>query len=182
MGYKQRIAIIFGGCLVLIIGWYFLYYLPVNNRISEVNNDIDELKEEIDFIENNIGGLDSLRNEVRLLENELQSERNKLISTNQIEYVSQVLKDKGEEFQLKIEDTEPDLNVLFGEEKSSGAIIKCPVKLFIVGQFFDFGKFLDSFDDFPFLIKSGKLSIETDEGIYPNLYITLTVYVFAYQS
>lgn len=182
MEFKQRIIMVVAGCVILIVGWFFLFYSPQNAKIKSVEKQMSDLQKEIDFVVGNLGGLDSLRKEVEALENELEVERKKIISTDMIVSVSESIRRKGEEFKLDIQDVEPQVDVIFGENKSQDPVVKLPIKIGIVGQFFNFRDFLESFDDFPFLIKSGQLNIETDEIIYPNLEIQLTVYVFAHQG
>jgi len=182
MKYKQRIVLLVTGCVILIVGWYFIYYLPMNNKINKIKSEINEINEEINLVAGNIGGLENLRKNVNQLETELEQYEEKIITKNKLVYVSNQLKEKGIECNLRIEKITPKVDVIFGEEKEEGEIVKLPISMNIVGHFFDFRNFLESFDDFPFLIKAGQVSVETDDAIYPDLLITLTVYVFAYQE
>lgn len=182
MEFKQRIVLVVAGCVVLTVVWFFLFYTPQNTKINEVQEQMKELQREIDFVVGNLGGLDSLRKEVTALEEELEEERKKIISTDMIISASESIRKKGKEFRLQIEKVAPKTEIIFGDKRVQDPIVKLPITLNIIGQFDNFRKFLESFDDFPFLLKSGKLNIETDDSIYPNLLIELTVYIFAYQG
>ncbi|RKY89005.1 hypothetical protein DRQ09_02080, partial [candidate division KSB1 bacterium] len=144
--------------------------------------EISDYKNKIKNIESYSKQIDLLNRQIEELKKKNESNKSKILTKQKIVLVSDEIGRRAKEFNLDIRDIKPEKTALFSDSSSTGMISRMPFKLFIRGKFFDFGKFLETFDEFPFLIKAGPVSMSTDDDTYPELFIEAIVYVYFYKE
>ena len=116
-----------------------------------------------------------------MIKKDIEKTKGKIPSKDKLLYVSRVIQSKGEQYGLKFQRITPQKDILFSEQSDGSNIIKIPVNIWMTARYFDLGKFIESFDDFPFLLKAGPVIISGDDENYPALDVYLVVYAYLYK-
>jgi len=183
-GPREKIVTAAAVLVILVVGWYFLYYGRKKSEIKTVQSEIVRLKNSISAENITPELIDSLKREVTKLEEKSKKEIALAVPKDSMEYVIRVLRDKIKAAHLEITDRiNPNTEKLFGEapkdtlELTTG-ITPIDIELFLKGNFYDLVAFLESFSTFPFLIRAWEISVDTGDDIYPMLVIRMKVFIF----
>ncbi|MFC1730228.1 hypothetical protein ACFL6I_07805 [candidate division KSB1 bacterium] len=186
LGFREKI--IAGAALLVIVvtGWYFFFYSSTAAEIENNRAEIQRLRYEIENTDIDSVAIDSLKMQIHALEERSRRNENLIVPVDSVTFVSNMLIMKCREHNLQI--TQPvqmDKETLFGiteVDTSNTGIKKVPVFLYLRGTFFDLGYFLEELPGLPFLVRAGEIEIDTGDEIYPELEVSLTVYVFFRES
>jgi hypothetical protein len=159
-GFREKIIAASAVLVLIVIGWYMLYFSPKKIEIDSMRADIQQIQSDLSSINVTDAMLDSLRKEIATIqESELQITQD--IQTNNDKLF-------------------PDVNAPIDTStlESKTGIRPIDMDLFLQGSFEELVIFLESFENFPFLIRAGNIMVSTDDFLYPDLKIDLTVYFF----
>jgi len=182
LGFRERMILLGAAVTVVIAAWFILFYRPIQSRTSRLNKEIEQYNARIENAESFNNQIKELTQEIEELKKEDKENKSKILSKQRITLISDEIGKQARKYNIDIRAIIPEKEALFSDTTGTGMISRMPVKLFARGTFFDFGQFLESFKDFPFMIKAGPLSLSTDDDLYPKLIIELTVYVYFYKE
>lgn len=180
-GLQERIITGSAALVVILAAWYFLYYGPKSSEIDQYKQEIEALNMQIQRASNDPYLIDTLKKNIEELEASIQRNEMMVLPVDSITFVTEVIKERCLLNNLEItEPVTPDKEALFSSpiEENQSNINMIQIELGLKGTFFNIGKFIEDFDNFPFMIKAGEIEINTDNTIYPDLYASLIVYVF----
>ncbi len=146
----RRIGLINIGLLVIIVlGWFIFFYMPVSGEINSMNNEINDLENritEIGRIEQNKAQIDrrlgELEQDLKRLFNSVESDRD---IDNTVEYIEQLARLHN----LELEYINPSPANQFGvsaerqKQYFDKSLHSYPVDIFLTGKFIETGKFLE---------------------------------------
>ncbi|MFC1564285.1 type 4a pilus biogenesis protein PilO [candidate division KSB1 bacterium] len=180
LGFKERIMAAGAIIVLIVVAWYFLFYSSQLDAITAKQNEINELNIRIQNSKIAPGTIDTLKNKIERLENEARDSGTKLVTLDEMIYVKQVISDKIADHNLEYTKIEPDRTALLSSVQDSMniGIRKVPFTIFMTGEFFAIGKFLEELPDYPFLIRAADINLDTDNDIYPDLQVRLILHVF----
>ena len=178
LGFKERMILLGVAIIIVIVGWIYLYYNPVQLKIAGLNQETKNYKDQIRDVESSSKQLEELTQQIEQLKKESENKRSKILSKQRINLVGDIIGEKAREFNLKMRAIKPEKEALVADTAGTEMISRIPFNLQLLGKFFDFGNFLESFEDLPFLIKAGPVSMSTDDDTYPHLYIGSIVYLY----
>ncbi|MCP4724073.1 MAG: type 4a pilus biogenesis protein PilO [bacterium] len=180
IGYRERIIIAAAVIVLIAAGWYFLFYSSQKDSISAKQIEITRLQNEIITSTVAPGTIDTLKKKIERLEEEARNSGTKLVSKDQLVEIKDYISDKIKEHNLEYDSIEPDMIAWSSSAQDSMniGIKKVPITIFIAGEFFAIGKFLEELPDYPFLIRAVDLNVDTDDDVYPELHVRLIVHVF----
>lgn len=187
-GFREKIIAAAALLALLVVAWYMLYYSPKKDEIADVNAEIRRIQRDINSLTVSDALLDSLREEIRTLQESARTSINLSVPEDSIMYIRTILEQSIGGHNLKItrrietniESLFPDTNVppdTSTLEYKTG-IRPIDMDLSLSGTFRNLVHFLESFEDFPFLVRAGEIDINTDDDLYPELLINLKIYVF----
>jgi len=187
-GFREKIIAASAVLVLIVIGWYMLYFSPKKIEIDSMRADIQQIQSDLSSINVTDAMLDSLRKEIATLQESARSSVQLSVPEDRIMYVKEVLEQNIQESELQItQDIQtnndklfPDVNAPIDTStlESKTGIRPIDMDLFLQGSFEELVIFLESFENFPFLIRAGNIMVSTDDFLYPDLKIDLTVYFF----
>jgi len=187
-GFREKIIAASAVLVLIVIGWYMLYYSPKKSDIATMRADIQKIQTDIGRLNVTDAMLDSLSNEIVTLQESARNSVRLSVPEDSILYVAYVLEQHIRGSNLKItQDIQtnvvklfPDINAPVDTStlESKTGIRPIDIDLSLQGSFENLVQFLEGFANFPFLIRAGKIMISTDDLLYPELRIDLTVYFF----
>lgn len=177
--YQQRYIAYGLGLVVLVLIWYFAFYKLQSGKISEMKAGIKQINQDLNAAQNSAGGIQKIKKEIESIKEEIEKMQEKIPSKDRLLYVSRAIENRGKQYGLKFQEINPKKDILFSKEEGNVSITKVPIELWMRGQYFELGKFIESLNDFPFLVNAGSVTISADEN-YPELDIYLVVYVYLY--
>ncbi|MFC1556159.1 hypothetical protein ACFL67_03660 [candidate division KSB1 bacterium] len=180
-GFKEKIIAGAVGIILIIAGWYFFFYSSMSNEIELMQAEIGQLTADIQQAMTDSTLLETLQGQIEDLKKENAKNQNLIVPLDSSVYVTDELTARCAQYNLELtQPPNPDLDAIFGESADSSAtgIKMVGIDLYLEGTFFDLGRFIESFPEFPFLIKAGSVEIDTDDTMYPLLSATLKTYVF----
>lgn len=188
IGFREKIIAASAVLVLIVVGWYMLYYSPKKGEVANMREEIQGIQSDISSLNVTDTMLDSLRNEIVTLRESARSSARLSVPMDSILWMSGVLEQHILGSDLKItKDIQtntvkmfPDANAPVDTStlESKTGIRPIDMDLSLQGSFEDLVRFLESFENFPFLIRAGNIVINTDDVLYPELLIDLTVYVF----
>jgi len=182
LGFRERMMILGGAIIIIIAAWFYMYYNPMRLKIAGINRETEDFKNRIQNVESLSKEIKTLNQQIEDLKERNEQNQSKILAKQRVDRVGEIIGEKAREFSLDIRSIIPEKEALFSDTTGTGMVSRIPFHLFIWGKFFDFGKFLESFEDFPFLIKAGPVSMSTDDETYPALIIQSMVYVYFFKE
>jgi len=173
----KHALIIGSGILVILVLWYFLFYIGEQSNVGSFQLEIAQTTQELERATNSAVNIGILRDEVSALETELIELQEKILSKDKIIFVVSSLQNKAYINQLEVKDISVNREVLF-TPKEEGSFIPLPIHIQLQGEYKKFGKFLEDFSSFSFLIQVGELQITALNQNYPLLDYDLQTYVY----
>ncbi|MFC1557877.1 type 4a pilus biogenesis protein PilO [candidate division KSB1 bacterium] len=177
--YQQRYIVYGAGLAVLMLVWYLAFYNSQTRNISEMKAGIEQINRDLTAAKSSAGGMQKINDEIKSIKEEIEKMQEKIPSKDKLLFVSRAIEKRGKQYGLKFQEVVPQKEILFSENKDSASITKIPINIVMTGEYFALGKFIESLDDFSFLIKAGSVTISADNN-YPELEIYLVLYVYLY--
>lgn len=178
IGFREKMILAGVGLLLIIVTWYMLFYSKQNNKIIMIQGQIAQLTQQLNQAQLSAKNIKTLESEVDSLKAFHASLEQKILPKAKLLYITQEVQRRGSDFGLKVNSITVDKSKLFGETGNASPFLWVPIEMDINGEFFAFGKFLDNFENYPFIIRPGEVKIITDDTTYPTLSIFLVAYAY----
>jgi len=123
----------------------------------------------------------ALEERVELLRKGIKISQEKIVTKDQLESIVGQIKSRGQKYGLKFHSMLPDYDNLIkvkGEEKEFSEVSQLKIEIKMQGYYKRFGQFIDSFDEFPFLVSLGEISVNYNGEIHPELEIYLEAILY----
>ncbi len=182
LNYQQRFILYVIGLVGLILLWFFGFYNIQNRKIAEMKLEIAKINDGLNKAKSSTEGIKKLQDDIENIKRDIEKTKGKIPSKDELLYISNVIQRKGEQYGIHFQRITPQKDILFAEQTESSPIIKIPINIWMTGKYFDLGRFIESFDDFPFLLKAGSVTISADDNNYPEMDIYLVVYTYLYSE
>ena len=179
--YQQRYILYGAGMVVFVIIWYLAFYNSQSRKISELKADIEQINRNLSAAKNSAGGMQKINDEIKAIKEEIEQMQKRIPSKDKLLFVSSAIEKRGKQYGLKFQEVVPKKEILFSENKGGTSITKIPINISMTGEYFALGKFIDSLESLPFLVKAGSITISADNN-YPELEIYLVIYVYLYSA
>jgi len=181
LNYQQR-SILYGvGLVVLIFLWFFGFYNVQSRKIAEMKLEIVKVNDVLNRAKSSSKGLKKLQDDIKNIRKDIEEIKEKIPSTDKLLYISDVIQRNGEKYGLQFHKIIPQQDILFSGQSERSPIVKIPINIWMAGKYFDLGRFIESFDNFPFLLKAGSVKISADDDNYPEMDIYLVAYTYLYR-
>ena len=187
-GYREKIIAASAVLALVVIGWYMFYYSPKKGEVVNMRVEIQRIQRDISSMNVTDSMLVSLREEIVTLQASARSSIKLSVPEDSILFVKEVLEKHiqrsnliiTQNIQTNIDKMFPDVNAPVDTStlEFKTGIRPIDMEMSLQGSFEDLVHFLEGFTNFPFLIRAGKIVINTDDFLYPELIIDLTVYIF----
>lgn len=183
MSESLRTLIVATLLLVLIcLGWFFLLYRPGVSKVTTISEDSKELLAKLQSFHVSDGQIKALEKQVEILKRDIRLKKAKIVPKDELSTVVRQFQQKGRGFGLKFHSIIPDYESLIrveNEERESGSeVLKLTVHIKLQGSYRSFGRFLDSLDEFPFLISLAEMNVMYNSSIFPELDILLDIVLY----
>ena len=181
LNHQQRFILYSIGLVGLMLLWFFGFYNVQNRKIAEMKLEIAKINDALNRAKSSSEGIKKLQDDIENIKKDIEKTKEKILSKDKLLYISNVIRRKGEQYGLEFQRIIPQKDILFAEQSESSPIIKIPINIWMTGKYFDLGRFIESFDNFPFLLKAGTVKISTDDDNYPEIDIYLVVCTYLYR-
>ena len=181
LNYQQRFIVYGIGLVSIIFLWFFGFYNLQNKKIAEMKIEITKISNDLNRAKSSSEEIKKLQDEITTIKKDTEKMKENIPSKDKLLYISSVIQRRGELYGLEIQRIIPQKDILFAEQSGSSPIIRIPIELWITGKYFELGRFIESFDDFPFLLKAGSVTLSADNDRYPEIDIYLEVYAYLYR-
>ncbi len=179
--YQQRYIVYGAGLAVFVLIWYLAFYNSQSRKISEMKAGIERINRDLNSAKSSAGGMQKINDEIKLIKKEIEQMQKKIPSKDKLLFVSRAIQKRGKQYGLKFQEVKPQKEILFSATKGSTSITKIPINIWMSGEYFALGKFIESLDSLSFLVKAGSVTISADNN-YPELEIYLIIYVYLYSE
>lgn len=181
VGYREKL-IVASACLVLlIVGWYILVYRTLQNKVVRVQEEIVQIRSDLASAENAKNVISRLQTEIDSLRQLLRSSQEKILRKDRLLYITQEIEAIADRHHMHVQQIILEKEALFSAASGEDFILPLPIHVYLVGNFFDFGRLLENLRNVPFLIKPKEVKIATDDDMYPDLGIEMVAYVYVYR-
>ena len=181
LNYQQRYIAYSAGLVVLIMVWYLGFYDDQKGKIAQMRAETIKINNDIKRAASSSGRIKVLQDDIEVIKKDVEKMKEKIPSKDRLLYVTKTIERIAKQYGLKLLKISPEKNILFSEEDPGSSIIKIPINIWVVGRYFNLGKFIESFDNFPFLLKAGSITISGDDDNYPELDIFFEVNAYLYK-
>lgn len=178
IAFREKMILAGAGLLVLIVVWYMLFYSKQSGKMAMIQSQIAQLTQQLNQAQMSAKNIKELEAEVDSLKVFHESLGQKILPKTKLLYITQEIQRRSSDFRLKVNTITVDKSKLFGEAGNVSPFLWIPIEMDISGEFFSFGKFLDDFENYSFIIRPGEVKIITDNTTYPALSIFLVAYAY----
>jgi type IV pilus assembly protein PilO len=152
---KQKVLLAVLFSLLVIAGYYYLYYQEASRQITSLENELTSLRAKIKEQEVVAGNLQSFRAEVERLEGQLSFLLEQLPNSAEIPSLLKNVSDLGKESGLDFKKFTPS-----GEVKKD-FYAEIPVSIAVEGDFHSFVTFADKVSHYPRIVNLSNISFQT---------------------
>ncbi|MFQ6112801.1 MAG: type 4a pilus biogenesis protein PilO [bacterium] len=179
---SKRTLIIAGVLLVVVcLGWYLVFYQPKLTKLRTLKTETENLLIKITSFRVTDKQLASLEKQVEKSEDEIAKIHARVLLKSELPAVVRQFKRKGRSFGLEFHSIIPDYNSLIRipqEEEEASDLLKLTVHFKLQGYYKNFGNFIDSLAELPFIVSLSEMSLHFNERIYPELEIFMDVVLY----
>ncbi len=178
---KQKIFLTVLVCLLVGMGYYYLYYKSASQQIKVLQIQLDELQSKIKEQEVIAKNLPSFQAEVQRLENQLSLLLDQLPNSAEIPDLLKNVSDLGKESGLEF------LKFAPGGEIQKGFYAEIPVSISVNGEYHGFAVFADKVSHLPRIVNLSDIVFSPSKsgglgGIMVNVGCTATTFRFLEQG
>ncbi len=173
-GIREKIIAGIAVIVLIIVGWFFLYYSPQQAAITRMERETEDILRRINVASSSSSQINELKDEIARLTEDLREKQSKIIPKDSLLFMENELRKLAQENKLEIVSIVPEHEALFQSDTS--LIIRLPITMELKGKFFDFGNFLENMRELPFMIQESEVAMRTDDDLYPVLMIVLKSY------
>ncbi len=175
---KAMLAVLF--CLLVVVGYYYLYYREASQRIGAMENQLASLRSKIKEQEVIAGNLRSFQEEVARLEGQLSLLLQQLPNSAEIPSLLKSISDLGKESGLEF------LKFAPGREVRKEFYAEIPVSISVLGEYQSFVLFADKVSHYPRIVNLSNITFSSPKVTGENLVqstinCTATTYRFVEQ-
>lgn len=176
---KAILAVLF--CLLVVVGYYYLYYRDASRQVASLENNLAALRSKIKEQEVIAGNLKSFQEEVRRLEEQLAHLLEQLPNTAEIPSLLKSVSDLGRDSGLEFIRFAPAAEV----RKEFYAEI--PVSISVIGDYHSFALFADKVRHYPRIVNLSNIAFASPKAAGENrmtetISCTATTYRFLEQA
>src|SRR5512134_303502 len=176
---KAILAVLF--CLLVVVGYYYLYYREASQQVASLDNNLAALRAKIKEQEVIAGNLKSFQEEVRRLEEQLARLLEQLPNTAEIPSLLKSVSDLGRDSGLEF------LRFAPGAEVRKEFYAEIPVTISVNGDYHSFTLFADKVRHYPRIVNLSNISFASPKGVAENRMVetincTATTYRFLEQA
>lgn len=174
---KQKIFLVFLACLLVGVGYYYLYYRSAAQEVVRLDTRLAELKSKIKEQEVIAKNLPSFREEVRRLEEQLGLLLEQLPNSAEIPTLLKSVSDLGKESGLDF------LKFAPRGEANKGFYAEIPFSLILTGDYHAFALFADRVAHLPRIVNLMDISLSApkrmgDDRMQVNVTCSATTFRF----
>ena len=178
---KQKIFLTVLLCLLVGVGYYYLYYKSASQRIAALEQNLAELQSKIKEQEVIAKNLPSFQAEVQGLERQLGLLLDQLPNSAEIPDLLKNVSDLGKESGLEFLKFSP------GGEVNKGFYAEIPVSISVNGEYHGFAVFADRVSHLPRIVNLADIVFSPSKsggtgGVMVNVSCTATTYRFLEQA
>jgi len=178
---KQKIFLTVLVCLLVCVGYYYLYYKEASRQISTLETKLAELESKIKEQEVIAKNLPSFQAEVRRLEEQLGLLLDQLPNSAEIPSLLKNISDLGRESGLEFLKFAPQ------GEVSKGFYAEIPVAITVNGEYHGFALFADKVSHLPRIVNLSNIVFSGpkpvgDDRVQVNVSCTATTFRFLEQE
>lgn len=175
---KQKMFLTVLICLLLVAGYYYLYYKSVSQKIDVLEKQLAEFQSKIKEQEVIAKNLPSFQAEVQGLERQLGLLLDQLPNSAEIPDLLKNVSDLGKESGLEFLKFSP------GGEVNKGFYAEIPVSISVNGEYHGFAVFADRVSHLPRIVNLADISFSPSKpgGVMVNVSCTATTYRFLEQA
>ncbi len=178
---KQKIFLTVALCLLVGVGYYYLYYAAASTRIRTLETRLADLESKIREQQVIARNLPSFQAEVRRLEERLALLLEQLPNSAEIPNLLKSVSDLGKESGLEF------LRFAPAPESVKGFYAEIPVSIFVTGEYHSFVLFADKVSHLPRIVNLSNIAFsspkQVGEGrVVVNVTCTATTYRFVEQA
>ena len=149
------------GLILIVMGWLYFYYLPVQLEIVKMESEIKLYKAKIQLSAQFKEKIPSLYKQVTILNREIAGMENRILNASSIDSLVLLLNRESSKYKIRIKSVSP---VLSSKKNADTAISNSEYqKLFIEviaeAEFLNFAQFLEYLDDLPFFMNPKGIKI-----------------------
>jgi type IV pilus assembly protein PilO len=176
---KAVLAILF--CLLVVVGYYYLYYRDASKQIASLESTLANLRSKIKEQEVIAGNLKSFQEEVRRLEGQLSVLLEQLPNSAEIPSLLKSVSDLGKESGLEF------LRFAPGGEAKKEFYAEIPVTISVTGDYHSFALFADKVSHYPRIVNLSNIVFSApkpagDNLVQETINCTATTYRFLEQA
>ena len=176
---KAILAVLF--CLLVGVGYYYLYYRDAAQQIASLEGNLANLRSKIKEQEVIAGNLKSFQEEVRRLEEQLSMLLEQLPNSSEIPSLLKSVSDLGKESGLEF------LRFAPGSEVKKEFYAEIPVTISVTGDYHSFALFADKVGHYPRIVNLSNIAFSAPKPAGDNLVVetincTATTYRFLEQA
>jgi type IV pilus assembly protein PilO len=178
---KQKIFLTVLICLLVGVGYYYLYYKEASQKIATLQTKLAELESKIKEQEVIAKNLPSFQAEVRRLEEQLGLLLDQLPNSAEIPSLLKNISDLGRESGLDFLKFAPH------GEKGKGFYAEIPVSISVTGEYHGFALFADKVSHLPRIVNLSDIAFSKPKGMgedrmQVNVSCTATTFRFLEQA
>ncbi len=161
--------------------WFFFFYRPEISRMKDIEKATQDLVSKLQSFRVDDRQIAALEQRVRTLKTEVESTQRKIINKDALKSAVRQLEQQGRKFGLKFQTIIPDYTSLMevGRQDESGEdVMQLTVHIKLQGRYRNFGRFLESLGELPFLISLGEISILYNEKVFPQLEVLMDTILY----
>lgn len=176
---KAILAVLF--CLLVGVGYYYLYYRDASRQIASLEGTLANLRSKIKEQEVIAGNLKSFQEEVRRLEEQLSLLLEQLPNSAEIPSLLKSVSDLGKESGLEF------LRFAPGAEVKKEFFAEIPVAISVTGEYHSFALFADKVRHYPRIVNLSNIAFTApkpagDNVVLETITCTATTYRFLEQA
>jgi type IV pilus assembly protein PilO len=178
---KQKVILAVLFCLLVGVGYYYLYYRDASKQVATLENTLAGLRSKIKEQEVIAGNLKSFQEEVRRLEDQLALLLEQLPNSAEIPALLKSVSDLGKESGLEFIRFAP------GGEVRKDFYAEIPVAISVNGEYHSFALFADKVRHYPRIVNLSNIAFSAPKAAGDNVYqetitCTATTYRFIEQA
>lgn len=181
---KKTLIIVAGLLPIICLGWYLAFYHPKASRLRILRRDMENLLIKIQSLKVTDKQITSLEKQIDKLETEITEIQRKVLLKSELPTVVRQFERKGRSFGLKFHSIIPDYDSLMRipREEEAPDLLKLTVHFKLQGYYKNFGNFIDSLDELPFIISLDEMSLHFNKRIHPELEINLDTVLYLQET
>jgi len=160
--------------LLLLLGWLYFYFLPIQTEIVKMESDDKLLNAKIKSATQFKEKIPMLKNQVVKLKEDIQRTESKILDESSLVNLVTMLEEGMQKYNIKIRTVSPVLSSSKNDvQPASNTFQKLFVEITLNSRFMNFAKFLENLDEFSLFLNPKGIMITHNETSDDYLTINL---------